>query len=94
MDGCWAEVEIATKNVYREYGYGNPDDYDDKFLEAKNILSVLNLINEDFGIREKFKIEHMWPDDGKNVHPKESAQPPEVKEVPLQEIKEDSTRSR
>jgi hypothetical protein len=24
-DGCWVEVEIATKNSYRQYGYGNPD---------------------------------------------------------------------
>ena len=52
-------VEIATKNVYRQYGYGNPDMYDDRFVEAKNILSILRLINEEFGVRKKFNIKYM-----------------------------------
>ena len=92
MDGCGVEVEIAIKNVYREYGYGNPDDYEDKFLEAKNILSILHLINEEFGVREKFKIKYMWPDDG-NQYPKDSVQQQPIEhEIQLQEIKEDSIK--
>jgi len=90
MDGCGVDIEIATKNVYRKYGYGNPDIYDAEFLEAKNILSILKLINEEFGIRGKFNVKYMWPDDGKNQYPKDSAQPPVEREIQLQDIK-DST---
>jgi hypothetical protein len=59
-DGCWAEVEIATKNTYRYYSYDNPDLYN--YPQTKNILLILELINNEFEMKKKFNAENIWPD--------------------------------
>ena len=43
-DGVTYNVEIATKNQYRFYGYHLPDKFEDRFWQAKNMTAILNLI--------------------------------------------------
>ena len=54
-DGCFVDIEVATKNAYRQYGYGNPDMLTEKYQEAKNVVSLASLLNTEFGITD-------WPD--------------------------------
>ncbi|MBI5857226.1 MAG: hypothetical protein HZB42_06215 [Sphingobacteriales bacterium] len=56
-DGCIMAVEIATKNVYRFYSYENPDMYEDKYWQGKNVLAILRLINKELSIDTD------WPSD-------------------------------
>jgi hypothetical protein len=61
MDGCGADIEVATKNVYRYYVYDNPELY--KYWQTKNMMKIIKLINDEFEIRKKFKPKHLWPND-------------------------------
>lgn len=49
-DGWSITVEIATKKVYRYYGYSNPDFFYRNAEEARNINHILVLIDEEFGL--------------------------------------------
>ena len=50
-DGITYNVEIATKSMYRFYGYHLPDKFKDKYKEAKNMVDILKLIEIEFGLR-------------------------------------------
>ena len=43
FDGRTYNVEIATKKQYRFYGYWEPQEYQDKFWQAKNMTDILKL---------------------------------------------------
>lgn len=49
-DGVTYSVEIANMSNYRFYSYHLPEEFQDKFWQAKNMVSILNLIKNDFGI--------------------------------------------
>jgi hypothetical protein len=49
-DGVSYNVEVATKDQYRFYGYHLPDKFQDKYWQAKNMVDILNLIGSEFGI--------------------------------------------
>ena len=57
-DGDGISIEIALKNVYRFYGYSNPDMYP-QYEETKNIGEILNLIDEEFGLQKLWDYTHM-----------------------------------
>ena len=54
-DGCDIGIEIATKRIYREYRYSNPDFYVRQLWQAKNIVGIASLLNAEFGIKDD------WP---------------------------------
>lgn len=54
-DGCGVSMEIATKNIYRQYGYTNPDFYILQHRQAKNMIHILQLLNSEFRIKDE------WP---------------------------------
>ncbi|MDN3657358.1 hypothetical protein QWZ08_17030 [Ferruginibacter paludis] len=43
-DGTTYSIEVATKNQYRFYSYWEPQGYQDKFWQAKNMTEILKLI--------------------------------------------------
>jgi hypothetical protein len=49
-DGITYNVEIATKTQYRFYGYHLPGEFAEQYWQAKNMVSILNLIEDEFGI--------------------------------------------
>ncbi len=80
-DGCGVGIEIATKNVYRRYNYDNPDDYADKYNEARRIISILKLLNYEFGIKD-------WPDHIERPERENDTidRPIKIQEIELQEV--------
>lgn len=56
-DGCYVSIEIATKKIYREYGYSNPDLYVRQHWQAKNIVDIARFLNTEFRIKDE------WPSD-------------------------------
>jgi len=44
-DGVTFNIEIATKDQYRFYSYHSPDNFKDKFWQAKEMTNILNLIS-------------------------------------------------
>lgn len=59
-DGCGVSVEIATKNFYRIYDYHNPDSYEDKYWQAREIMYILYLVNKEFNIRDMWPTHESW----------------------------------
>lgn len=49
-DGTTYSFEVATQNQYRFYGYWEPQEYQDKFWQAKNIVDILRLFETELGI--------------------------------------------
>lgn len=49
-DGRTYNVEVATKNQYRFYGYWEPQEHQDKFWQAKNMASILSLFKHELGV--------------------------------------------
>ena len=49
-DGRTYNVEVATKNQYRFYGYWEPHEYQDKFWQAKNMVDILNLLEQELSV--------------------------------------------
>jgi hypothetical protein len=49
-DGRTYNVEVATKNQYRFYGYWEPQEYRDKFWQAKNMADILSLFEQELGV--------------------------------------------
>ena len=43
-------VEVATKNQYRFYGYWEPHEYQNKFWQAKNMADILNLFEQELSV--------------------------------------------
>lgn len=84
-DGCSVEIEIATKDCYRYYYYTNPDLYE--YWQAKNMISILKLINSEFGMKGKYE----WPPQHQDIT-KNDTSLFKVNEVQLQDIKEDSIK--
>jgi len=52
-DGNTYNVEVATKNQYRFYGYWEPQMYQDKYWQAKNMADILKLIKQEFDVCEE-----------------------------------------
>jgi hypothetical protein len=50
-DGISYNVEVATKQMYRFYGYHLPHKFQDKFWQAKNMVHILKLIEKEFGLK-------------------------------------------
>ena len=46
-DGVDFNIEIASKYQYRFYGYHNPEQFQDKFWQAKNMNQIVKLIREE-----------------------------------------------
>jgi hypothetical protein len=51
-DGSGILGEIATKNVYRAYSYGEMDSDLEKYEQLQNISHILKLIDEEFGLEK------------------------------------------
>jgi hypothetical protein len=51
-DGNTYNIEVATKNQYRFYGYWEPQMYQDKYWQAKSMANILKLINQEFDVCE------------------------------------------
>lgn len=51
-DGRTYNVEVATKNQYRFYGYWEPQEYQDKFWQARKMTDILKLIEMEFGVKQ------------------------------------------
>jgi hypothetical protein len=49
-DGRTYNVEVATKNQYRFYGYWEPQEYQNKFWQAKNMADILKLFETELGV--------------------------------------------
>ena len=49
-DGRTYNVEVATKNQYRFYGYWEPQEYQSKFWQAKNMADILKLFETELGV--------------------------------------------
>lgn len=49
-DGRQFNIEVATKNQYRFYGYWEPQLNREKFPQAKNMADILQLIKDEFNI--------------------------------------------
>ena len=47
LDGVTFNIEIATKNQYRFYGYHVPYQFADKFWQAKKMTEILNLLSNE-----------------------------------------------
>ncbi len=50
FDGRTYNIEVATKNQYRFYGYWEPQQFQSKFWQAKNMADILNLFEIELGI--------------------------------------------
>jgi hypothetical protein len=50
-DGRTYNVEIATKSHYRFYGYWEPQTFQDRFWQAKNMADILKLFETELGVR-------------------------------------------
>jgi len=50
MDGRTYNVELATKNQYRFYSYWVPQAYQEKFWQAKNMVNILKLLEQELGV--------------------------------------------
>lgn len=50
FDGRTYNVEVATKNQYRFYGYWEPQEYRNKFWQAKKMAAILNLLEQELGV--------------------------------------------
>jgi hypothetical protein len=50
-------VEFATKDSYRTYSYTGPHRYSSKYLEVKNIIEILSLVEKEFGVPLYWNIE-------------------------------------
>lgn len=48
-DGVNYNVEVATKDHYRFYGYHLPEYFQDRYVPAKNMVGILKLIDAAFG---------------------------------------------
>lgn len=46
LDGVTYIFEIATKSEYRFYRYHVPEEFADKFWQAKNVVAILSVIKE------------------------------------------------
>jgi hypothetical protein len=55
FDGVTYNVEIATKYQYRFYGYHLPDKFQDEFWQARNMMSILNLVKRELKISWEFE---------------------------------------
>lgn len=51
-DGRTYNVEVSTKNQYRFYGYWEPQEYQDKFWQARKMTDILKLIEMEFGVKQ------------------------------------------
>ena len=49
-DGRTYNIEVATKNQYRFYGYWEPQEYQDQFWQAKNMADILKLFETELGV--------------------------------------------
>lgn len=54
-DGNTYNVEVATKNEYRFYGYWEPQASQDKFWQAKDMANILKLFETELGVKLGFK---------------------------------------
>jgi len=87
-DGWGVTVEIATKKVYRYYGYGNPDYFYRKAEEARNINHILVLIDKEFGLKNVGSYIDEMPDDERwETVRADSNRNIKIQELKLQEIK-------
>ena len=50
FDGRTYNVEVATKNQYRFYGYWEPQEYQNKFWQANNMSEILKLFETELGV--------------------------------------------
>lgn len=50
FDGRTYNVEVSTKNKYRFYGYWEPQEYQDKFWQAKNMTDILKLFETELDV--------------------------------------------
>jgi hypothetical protein len=54
FDGVTFNVEFATWDQYRYYGYWEPRGNQDKFWQAKNMCDILDLLEEELGVSQHF----------------------------------------
>ena len=52
FDGDIYSVELATKNQYRFYDYGNPAMLDRSFWQAKNMVDILQLFKDELNVKQ------------------------------------------
>lgn len=49
-DGDAVSFEIATKNMFRFYGYRNPEDQNTKFWQVRNVIAIKKLLYSEFDV--------------------------------------------
>jgi hypothetical protein len=49
-DGISYNIEIATKKQYRFYSYHLPEEFQDKYWQAKNMVEILKIVETEIGI--------------------------------------------
>jgi hypothetical protein len=53
-DGITYNIEFASKNKYRFYGYHLPELHQNKAWQAKNMVDILKLLERELGIKTRF----------------------------------------
>lgn len=53
-DGVTYNIEVATKKQYRFYGYYLPQEFANKFWQAKSMTEILSLISSELNIKAAF----------------------------------------
>lgn len=80
-DGVGVSVEVATKNVYRLYGYGEPyQDMYKKYWQEKNMAGILKLVDKEFGQPQ------LWDYTHDMQHEYKETMPVKTSEIPLDDI--------
>lgn len=51
-DGESYHIEVATKMQYRFYSYHLPEEFQDQYWQAKNMVNILKLFTEEFAVRD------------------------------------------
>jgi len=80
-DGVGVSIEVATKNLYRLYGYKDPDSYLDKHWQMRNISEILELIDAEF------RLVKMWDYMDETLPDTTPQKPLQIKEMEIQDVK-------
>lgn len=92
-DGWGVIVEIATKKIYRYYGYNNPDYFYRKVEEARNINHILVLVDEEFELEQVGDYIDELPDEDQwKVVAVDSFNKVKTQKIQLQDIKPEENR--
>ena len=79
-DGSGILVEVATKNIYRAYTYGEMDSYNQNHSEMMNISQILKFVDEELGL------DKLWDYTMETPSVNEPSKPIKFQEMTIQEV--------